>query len=519
MPRIQDTRELGSAPTLASLGTVREHIQVPVLLALPWMVGRSVWRKTVGRHPVPWSLALGAVVVAVGGWHDAYLWALYALLALTGIAVLTVVATGGASPLSAAQTSLATLSRRKRIRLTWEAWCVLHGLTSAYTGKPMRRQHWMTATPTGLAFDCYPGEAGRAATDVQHQGYRLAALASVERRVFPRAVGFVLGPGRIREVQVRHLSASVARVYVSWISHLDKPLGPADLPPPTLGRVTLGITPDGLPASVPFGYSILLGGETGSGKSTTLHTYVMDVTRQAIPTRWRVADPKGGVELAEYDPERGGMAYRYVSDPRQVAQEFSHFRAGMDRRMASMRRRGVTQHVPTEAEPADIFIIDELIRVMLAYPAGSDLGKQFEQDIIDVLSTGRAACYTVVFLTQLGHAEMLPVWRNMIPVRICMGTRTWQLTDTILGSGATSAGAKCHLISKSEQGQGYFFSEDIRGYQRFKTAHQQDEDKKRIGAGLLPEGVVPMVPLLPVEPDKRTHPGPIPAPDDEGEDE
>lgn len=516
MPRIQDTRELGAAPTLASLGTVRERIPVPVVLAVPYLAVRAIARQTVQRHPVPWAVVLLAALVAWGGWHPLYTVGLILLAALALVGVLAGASAAGASPLPWLRASVTTMSRRKRIRRTWKAWCLLHGLTSAYDGKPMRRQRRATRTPTGLALDTYPGEAGRAAADVQRQAYRLAALASVERRVLPALATYWLGPGRVRDVQVRHLSPSVARIYIGWTDLLARPLGPADLPPPTLGHVTFGITSDGTAASVPYGRSILLGGESGSGKSTTLHTYVMDILRQRIPTRFRVADPKGGVELAEYDPDRGGMAYRYVEDPRRVAAEFGHFRKGMERRLASMRRRGVTQHLPTEDEPGDVFVIDELLLVAMA----TDKDTGFADDVIRVLAAGRAACFWIVALSQLGHAEALPIWRNMFPVRICMGTRTWQLTDTILGSGATTAGAKCHLISTAEQGQGYYFSEDTRGFARFKCAHQTDPDKKRIGAGLLPVGVAYSDALPASKPDRRTQPGPIPwdGPDEEGDD-
>lgn len=507
MPRIQDTRELGAAPTLAAIGTVRERIPVPTVVAVPFLVLRSIARQTVMRHPVPWCLAAGAAVVTVAGEWTLALVLAAALLALTSVYVLGRAAAAGASPLPWAVTSVRTMSRRKRIRRTWRAWCLLHGLTSAYTGKPMRRQRRATATPNGLALDCYPGEAARAATDVQGQAYRLAALASVERRVLPTLATAVLGPGRVREVQVRHLSPSVARVYISWTSHLDAPLGPTDIPAPLIGRITIGITTDGTNAAVPAYRSVLLGGEPGSGKSTTLHAYVMDIRRQRIPLRLRVLDPKGGVELSEYDPDRGGSAHVYEQEPRKAPDVLEHMRRGMERRLASMRHRRVTQHVPTEGEPWDLLIVDEMLLLALAD----------DENFQRILAAGRAACYTVVALTQLGLADLLGPSRGLFPVRICMGTRTWQTTDTILGSGATKAGARCHTISLSEQGQGFFFSEEDRGFTRFKCPHIQDPDKARIGAGYLPAGVRYADALQPARLDRRTQPGPIPFDDPEGE--
>jgi predicted GIY-YIG superfamily endonuclease len=204
--------------------------------------------------------------------------------------------------------------------------------------------------------------------------------------------------------------------------------------------------------------SILIGGKAGSGKSNLVWKILKGLNTYQIPYRLHVIDPAGGVELA--DLERSPYLHQYTDRARHADSVIKQMRDDMDTRLSEMRQSGTRKHIPTPQHPRHILIIDELLLLhhQLQQGVASPLG--------DILAVGRKAGFIVIACTQLGQVDAIGRVRDLFPQRICMSTRTTEMTDAILGSHATNHGAVCHLISTP--GTGYVFTEES-GYQLFHT--------------------------------------------------
>jgi hypothetical protein len=127
-----------------------------------------------------------------------------------------------------------------------------------------------------------------------------------------------------------------------------------------------------------------------------------------------------------------------------------------------MKSRRVRRHFPTVAEPVEIMLIDELLlckKELQGGDADSPLG--------EVLASGRKALHIVIGCSQLGQVDVLGRIRDLFPQRICLRTRTQEMTDAVLGTSATSDGANCHRISR--KGEGYVWTDLSGVFEKFNT--------------------------------------------------
>jgi hypothetical protein len=172
--------------------------------------------------------------------------------------------------------------------------------------------------------------------------------------------------------------------------------------------------------------SLLIGGESESGKSNIVWHLISELNALEIPYRLSVVDPAGGVELN--DLENSPFTRRYV-----------------DR--------------ASPARPLEILVIDELLLCKDQLKDGvlSPLG--------ETLSVGRKARFIVWGCSQLGQKESIGAIRDLFTQRVCLRTRTQETTDAVLGTGATGDGAKCHNISRP--GEGYVWTDSSASYSKF----------------------------------------------------
>jgi hypothetical protein len=280
--------------------------------------------------------------------------------------------------------------------------------------------------------------------------------------------------------------------------------------------------------------SALFVGESGSGKSTFLWSGLAAFQRQGIPVRVRVIDPAGGVELAALgevgewvwvipapkgsspssvvryrgvDRKVWGPALPTGEPPAQLRNETSvlrvckpclygenpgfHVHAYTDRAKGAeqlvkdahqamfTRLRGMDtrDHTPSFTAPHDLTIVDEmlLLRSMLSKGVDSPAG--------EILTIGRKASYTLWGCSQLPQKDVLGEMRDLFPQRFCFAVANREATDIVLGQGASTGGAKPHLISDSQPGVGYKFSQGNRRYIRFRGPHILDSESDQIAAG------------------------------------
>jgi predicted GIY-YIG superfamily endonuclease len=215
--------------------------------------------------------------------------------------------------------------------------------------------------------------------------------------------------------------------------------------------------------------SVLIGGESGSGKSNAVWMLLEGLVKFNIPFKLHVIDPAGGVELA--DLEDAQPTILYVDRPTEADNAILDFKDKMDQRLQLLKRLGYKEFDPTkpglEDEAWHYLLIDELLLCAQQLRQGvlSPLG--------DILATGRKAGFLVIACTQLGQKSTLGDFRDLFPQRVCFGTRTQELTDAILGTGATNAGATAHLLI-DHIGDGFLWTKKAKGYQSFHTRHITD---------------------------------------------
>jgi DNA segregation ATPase FtsK/SpoIIIE, S-DNA-T family len=215
-------------------------------------------------------------------------------------------------------------------------------------------------------------------------------------------------------------------------------------------------------ASIYLTKSILIGGESESGKSNLVWYILSQLNTSRIPYRLWVIDPAGGVELTDLDSEKTALTRHYVDRIGDIPKIVDKFRESMDNRLALMKRRGVRRHFPTRTEPVEILIIDELLMCK-----GQLKGGEADSPLGEILSVGRKALHIVIGCSQLGEKLVIGQIRDLFPQRVCLRTRSQDITDAVLGSNATVDGAVCHRITN--RGEGYVFVDGSEVFEKFQA--------------------------------------------------
>lgn len=203
--------------------------------------------------------------------------------------------------------------------------------------------------------------------------------------------------------------------------------------------------------------SILIGGESGSGKSNMVWKILKGLNEYNIPYRLHVIDPAGGVELQ--DLENSPFLVNYVDRANKADRLIARVRDDMDARLSYMRANKSRKHTPTTTYPLNVLIIDELLLLttQLRQGVASPLG--------ELLAVGRKAGFIVIACTQLGQVDTIGRIRDLFPQRICFAVRTSDMADAILGTYATRDGAEAHLLSRP--GEGYVFAETQHTHEKY----------------------------------------------------
>jgi hypothetical protein len=159
-------------------------------------------------------------------------------------------------------------------------------------------------------------------------------------------------------------------------------------------------------------------GAQGAGKSSEIWAAIAVLQSLEVPFRLRVFDPKGGQEFVDMD----GNAYMYERDPSKWPAFLQSTIRALEARQAAMRSRKQRRFEPTEDEPWDITVIDELVSVLAFSESKAKIRIGGDSHPVDVgfrvfLSQARSAGYTGWFASQLLQKAIIGPLADLIPQR------------------------------------------------------------------------------------------------------
>lgn len=184
---------------------------------------------------------------------------------------------------------------------------------------------------------------------------------------------------------------------------------------------------------------ILVGGESGSGKSTWLHAMLAALLQAHPPIELQVAliDPKQ-VEFQAY----GGLPHLLApvaTEAGEASAVTARLLAELDCRRARFAGVGARnlvnyRHLTDEPLPLALLVVDEVTDIALE----AGLKSPFYKNLIRLVSKGRAFGLVVVLATQNPKAEVLnTLIRGNMSTRVAFRVATASHSRTILGlSGA-----------------------------------------------------------------------------------
>jgi predicted GIY-YIG superfamily endonuclease len=373
------------------------------------------------------------------------------------------------------------IQMQKRIKSRWAKACIAGGITANKTANkgvtipPLTK---ITADKGDVTARIYTGQYAIPSTDVAKNLVRIAETIGC------------------REVTMRH-NMGVIDLRFCYTNPLEKVVKPADIRVVQKGLVPFGVTDDGEAITLPVlnkdgeseFRSTLIGGISGSGKSSVLWAILAGLIAQGIPVRLRVSDAAGGVELWQLGKAMEQSlgtdlfrVYRYAENKAQTDAMIKEMLADMNARMATMRANEVRKHKPTVAEPLDLLIIDEMIIIKSLIKAGAD------SDLGQMLSVCRKAGFGVIGCTQLSEKITLGEVRELMPMRMAFRMNTRPQTITILGDDQADTGP-AHTIPRDQQGVGYMYDQGTDSMRKFRAIRITDVQAKQIAMGVAPDGL------------------------------
>lgn len=342
----------------------------------------------------------------------------------------------------------------RRRYLVYRKWPKALEAAGFNTNRKLRRIRY---TPNGLVavFQC---DQGRNSQDLLAGAQDIAAVL------------------RAHEVKVDANMPFKATVSVVWGDPTERILFPEDLSELQSSendRVTFALDADHQALEISISTSVLIIGESESGKSNCFWSILNGLNEKDIPYKLWVVDPAGGVELDALEHAPNTLAYASRASESETVINAAY--SAMETRLRAIKG-AERKYQRSDDFPLHIVVIDELL-LLPRFDPQSPLGQ--------ILSSGRKAGFIVIALSQLSQIDTLGRARDLFPQRISHATKSADMTDAALGSGAEIAGAHCSRISKRTPGVGYYFSLQSRLYTRFRTPLISDANTRVIANGNL----------------------------------
>lgn len=255
-----------------------------------------------------------------------------------------------------------------------------------------------------------------------------------------------------RRTRIIRLTPGIARMNIEW----DKSQRRGSTQGKTVSDVLLPRVELDQDVFLELETSVLVVGQSGTGKSNLTWFILNELNSIALPYRLYILDPKK-VELAELMDSPNIVSYADdITDLDRVIDTFYDEMMRTFERMKPLRLR----RAPLGPEWAlHLLIIDEILLCDQAR-------KGIDTPLAKVLSAGRAAGFIVIADSQLGQVDALSRLRDLFPQRICMQVSSDELVNAVLGPRCAERGARCTEIS--EAGIGYIFTDFSGAFMRFK---------------------------------------------------
>ncbi len=270
----------------------------------------------------------------------------------------------------------------------------------------------------------------------------------------PLAVAFGAASARVRQDAAM---AGRAQLVLSYRDPLAE--GPVHWPWTGIARtqlwsgLPLGIDEDDALVTLDLaGHHLLLGGESGAGKSNALSLVVAAAALDPATELW-CFDGKL-VELAQWRR----CCRRFVgADVAEASGVLCELRAEMEDRYRWMLERGLRKVDQGTGCGLVIVVIDELALYLQGKSKARD---ELAEVLRDLVARGRAAGIVVVAATQKPAADVVPTAiRDLFGYRLALRCATRDASDTVLGAGWAAEGYSAAAIDPVQRGIGYLLAE------------------------------------------------------------
>ena len=240
---------------------------------------------------------------------------------------------------------------------------------------------------------------------------------------------------------------------------------------------------------------LLIGGSTGSGKSSAVHSYIMSMLLANSPFRLQLVmiDMKH-VEFGKYASLKDYLATPICNDIGTAYDVLNSLCIEMDKRFELLQTNGYTGISDIEHDgwgcenmvgdvhmPRIVVVIDELADLVVQDKVRAKEGKHTIKDYIQRLSwlqKGRAAGIHLIVATQRPSIDVLPGDTKVnFENRLCFGVSTAVDSRVVLGcSGAEQLrGRGLCMAQNKKRYLAPFVPEQDRGYIITELSHRQGE--------------------------------------------
>lgn len=205
--------------------------------------------------------------------------------------------------------------------------------------------------------------------------------------------------------------------------------------------------------------TILLGGIPGSGKTSGADSILLYAALDPRVSLW-LSDAKNGTGIQHYEK----LADEYLAGPH--AGKFIEL---LEKLVEEMRSRfdfltsiGEEKVTPRLAEEHPqlrplLFHCDEILH----YVIEKEFKTKVDDLLIKLITQARGAGIIIVIATQKPSSDVINTsWRDLLWGAAAYCCKTWQMSDTILGSGVAKTGANAQSIARTMRGVHWLAAEE-----------------------------------------------------------